>query len=184
MQESIQTWAGESAWRFENLIYNVISQFKAIGMRRLSEKQNRKKFIKLLSLPISQSRFPGEHNWCYDWNRNCSGEDEKGEGWPLTSVLCVKGRICSFLARICLISFYSKRRKGQSWTQQAWQASWQVQRKMCFNIFVSVIKVPWILQVLLRMHLATLSPNMGLSSWPGAFKYFHLKAKTFVIPGL
>ena len=80
MQESIQTWAGESAWRFENLIYNVISQFKAIGMRRLSEKQNRKKFIKLLSLPFSQSRFPGEHNWCYDWNRNCSGEDEKGEG--------------------------------------------------------------------------------------------------------
>ena len=48
MQESIQTWAGESAWRFENLIYNELnSQFKAIGMRRLSEKQNRKKFIKL-----------------------------------------------------------------------------------------------------------------------------------------
>ena len=57
-----------------------VSQFKAIGMRRLSEKQNKKKFIKLLSLPFSQSRFPGEHNWCYDWNRNCSGEDEKGEG--------------------------------------------------------------------------------------------------------
>ena len=24
--------------------------------------------------------FAGEHYWCYDWNGNCSGEDEKGIG--------------------------------------------------------------------------------------------------------
>ena len=62
MQASTPTWAGASAWRFDLLSWTK-DKWMIVGDAGSS------KFWVCIS---------GEHHWCNDWNRNCSGKDEKG----------------------------------------------------------------------------------------------------------